>query len=69
MALESEYFPAQASRLSSLPPDDRSAYKSMLWCLFGVYAAAVVIMGVVVVGNVSFQKADVIVVTGTLPPQ
>ncbi len=69
MVLESEYFPAQASRLSSLSPDDRSAYKRILWGLFGVYAAAVVIMGVVVVGNASFQKADVIVMTGTSPPQ
>ena len=69
MAMESEYFPAQTSRLSSLSPDDRSAYKRTLWGLFGVYAAAVVIMGVVVVGNASFQKADVIVITGTLPSQ
>ena len=68
MALESEYFPAQAPRLSYLSPEERSAYKKIVWGLFGVYAAAIAITGAVVAGNANFQKADVIVMSGTLPP-
>ena len=58
MALESEYFPAQTStsRLSSLTPDDRSTYKKMVWGLFGVYTAAIAIMGVVVVSHADFRR-------------
>jgi hypothetical protein len=69
MPVESEYFPAQTSRLSSLSPEERRAYKKLVWGLFGVYAAIIAIMGVVVVGNASFQKADVIVIIRTSPPQ
>jgi hypothetical protein len=69
MPLESEYFPAQTSRLSSLSPEERSTYKKMALGLFGFYTAAIAIMGVVVVGNASFQKPDVIVITRTLPQQ
>jgi hypothetical protein len=68
MPLESEYFPAHTSRLSSLSPEERRAYKKIVWGLFGFYTAAIVIMGVVVVGNASFQKADVILITRTSPP-
>ena len=63
MALESEYFPEQASCLSSLSPEDRNVYKKILFGLFGVYTAIVVITGVVVVGNANFQKGADIVVT------
>jgi len=69
MPLESEYFPAQTSRLSSLSPEERRAYKKIVWCLFGFYTAAIVIMGVVVVGNASFQKGDVTAMTRTGPAQ
>jgi hypothetical protein len=69
MAFESEYFPAQTSRLSSLSPEERSAYKKIVWGLFGFYTAAIAIMGVVVVSNASFQKADAIVMTRMSPPQ
>ena len=66
MALESEYFPAQTSRLNSLTPEERSANKRVVWGLFGVYTAAVAIMGVVVLSNTSFQKPDAVVVAATL---
>ena len=66
MAIESEYFPAQTSRLSSLSPEDRSACRRIAWGLFGVYTAAIAIMGVAVVSNASFQKADAVVVAATL---
>jgi hypothetical protein len=69
MAFESEYFPAQTSRLSSLSPEERSAYKKIVWGLFGFYTAAIAIMGVVVVGNASFQKGDAIAMTRTGPAQ
>jgi hypothetical protein len=69
MPLESEYFPPQTSRQSSLSPEERGTYKKIAWGLFGFYAAAIVIMGVVVVGNAGFQKADVIEIARTLPPQ
>jgi len=69
MALESEYF-RQASRLSSLSREERSVYKKIVWGLFGVYTAAIAIMGVVVVNNASFhQKVDVIAMTRTGPAQ
>ena len=68
MALESEYFP-QASRLSSLSPGERSTYKKIVWGLFGVYAAAIATMGVVVVSNANFQKGEVIAMTRTGPVQ
>jgi len=67
MALESEYFPEQASRRSSLSSQDRSAYKKILWGLFGFYTDTIAIIGAVVVGNADFQKAGVIVITGTGP--
>jgi hypothetical protein len=69
MPLESEYFPAHTSRLSSLSPEERSAYKKIVWGLFGFYTAAIAIMGVAVVGNASFQKGDVIAMTRTGPAQ
>ena len=69
MAFESEYFPVKTPRLSSLTPEDRSAYKKILWGLFGVYAVTIAIAGVVVVGNANYQKADVIVTTRTSPSQ
>jgi hypothetical protein len=69
MPLESEYFPPQTSRQSSLSPEERRTYKNIAWGLFGFYAAAIAIMGVVVVGNAGFQKADVIEIARTLPPQ
>ena len=62
MPLESDYFPPQTFRLSSLSPEERRTYKKIVWCLFGFYTAAIAIMGVVVVGNANFQKADVIVI-------
>ena len=65
MPLESEYFPPQTSRQSSLSPEERRTYKKIAWGFFGFYAAAIAIM----VGNATFQKADVIVLTRTLPPQ
>jgi hypothetical protein len=68
MALESEYFP-QAPRLSSLSPAERSAYKKIVWGLFGIYTAVIATMGVVVVGNASYQKGDVIAMTRTAPAQ
>jgi cell division septal protein FtsQ len=67
MALESEYFPEQTCRLSSLSPEARRAYKKILWVLFGFYTAAIVMMGVVVVESTNFQKAADIVMTGTWP--
>jgi hypothetical protein len=67
MALDSEYFPAQTSRLSSLTPDERSAYKKIVWGLFGVYIAAVAVIGVVAVSNANLQKPEVVMVAGTLP--
>jgi hypothetical protein len=69
MPLESEYFPAHTSRLSSLSPEERRAYKKIVWGLFGFYTAAIAIMGVAVVGNASFQKGDVIAMTRTGPAQ
>jgi hypothetical protein len=66
MALESEYFP-QASRLSSLSPQEHRAYKKIVWGLFGVYTAAIAVMGVVVVSSANLQKQEVVVVAGTLP--
>jgi hypothetical protein len=69
MPVESEYFPAQTSRLSSLSPEERRAYKKIVWSLFGFYTAAIAIMGVVVVGNASFQKGDVIAMARTGPAQ
>jgi len=67
VALESEYFPEQTCRLSSLSPEARRAYKKILWGLFGFYAAAIVTMGVVVVENTNFQKAANVVMTGLWP--
>lgn len=67
MALDSEYFPAQTSRLSSLTPNERSAYKKIVWGLFGVYIAAVAVIGVVAVSNANLQKPEVVMVAGTLP--
>ena len=67
MALESEYFPEQTCRLSSLSPEARRAYKKILWGLFGFYTAAIVTMGVVVVENTNFQKAANVVMTGLWP--
>jgi hypothetical protein len=66
MAIESEYFPEQTSSLSSLSPEDRSAYRKIAWGLFGGYTAAIAITGVVVVSNANFQKPGVVVVAGTL---
>ena len=68
MALESEYVPEQTSRLSSLSPEERRVYKKLVWGLFGFYAAAIVTVGVVVVGNANVQKADDIVAIGTWSP-
>jgi hypothetical protein len=67
VALESEYFPEQTCRLSSLPPEARRGYKKILWGLFGFYTAAIVTMGVVVVENTNFQKAANVVMTGLWP--
>jgi hypothetical protein len=69
MPSESEYFPPRTSRLSSLSPEERRTYKKIVWGLFGFYTAAIVIMGVVVVGNASFQKGDAIAMTRTGPAQ
>ena len=66
MALESEYIPEQTSRLSSLSSEDRRVYKKIPWGLIGFYTAAIMmVVGVVVVGNINFQKAADIVVTRT----
>jgi len=67
VALESEYFPEQTCRLSSLSPEARRAYKKILWGLLGFYTAAIVTMGVVVVENTNFQKAANVVMTGLWP--
>ena len=40
----------------------------MVWGLFGFYTAAIVILGVVVVGNANVQKADDIVAIDTWSP-
>jgi hypothetical protein len=68
MALESEYVPEQTSRLSSLSPEERRAYKKLVWGLFGFYTAAIVTVGVVVFGNANVKKANDIVAIGTRSP-
>ena len=57
MALESEYFPEQSYRPSSLSPEDRRAYNKIIWGVFGFYTATVVIMAAVVVGNANVHVA------------
>ena len=69
MPLESEYFPPQTSRLSSLSPEERRTYKKIVWGLCGFYVAAIVIVGVVAVGNARLKKEDVIEIARTLPAQ
>ena len=69
MALESEYFPQQTSGGSPLSPEDRGVYKKILFGFFGVYAAAVVVMGFVLVGNAHVQKQADIAMMGTWPLQ
>jgi len=68
MALESEYIPEQTSHRSSPLPEDRRVYKKILWGFIGFYTAIIVIMGVMVVGNINFQKAADTVVIGTGTP-
>jgi hypothetical protein len=57
MALESEYFPEQTYRSSSLSPADRRAYNRIIWGVFGFYTATVVITAAVVVGNANVHVA------------
>ena len=67
MGLESEYVPDRASRLSSLSPEDRRAYKRLFWRLAGFYTAAIVVMvGVLVVNNHGSRRVTDVVVTSTL---
>ena len=66
MGLESEYVPDRTSRLSSLSPEDRKAYKKLFWRLAGFYTAAIVVMvGFLVVGNTGVRKVTDVVVTST----
>ena len=67
MGLESEYVPDRVSRLNSLSPEDRRAYKKVFWRLAGFYTAAIVVMvGFLVVNNVGSRRVTDVVVTSTL---
>jgi hypothetical protein len=67
MGLESEYVPDRTSRLSSLSPEDRRAYKKLFWHLAGFYTAAIVVMvGFLVVNNIGSRRVTDVAVTSTL---
>jgi hypothetical protein len=67
MGLESEYVPDRTSRLSSLSPEDRRAYKKLFWRLAAFYTAAIVVMvGFLVVNHIGFRRAADVVVTSTV---
>ena len=66
MGFESEYVPDRVSRLSSLSPEDRRAYKKVFWRLAGFYTAAIVVMvGVLVVSNIGSRRVTDVAVTST----
>ena len=61
MALESEYFPEQSSYSNATSPEDRRAFKKILYGIFGFYTAAVLSLAVAVIVGTNFEKAANIV--------
>jgi elongation factor P hydroxylase len=57
MALESEYFPGQASA----PAEDRRAYKRIVYGFFAFYAVAVLSVAGAAIAGTNFQSAVLIV--------
>ena len=68
MARESKSIPEQTSRPSSLSPEDRRVYKTILWGFIGFYTVGIVITSVVAVGSIISKKSADIVVTGAWGP-
>ena len=61
MPFESEYFPEQSSYSNAASPEDRRAFKTILYGIFGFYIAAVLSLAVAVIAGTNFEKAAHIV--------